>query len=187
MEENLKDLKVAILAENGFEQSELLEPKKALERLGAKTVVISPQQGTIKGWHNMNWGQEVKVDLALEQANPKDFDALLLPGGVINPDKLRMQPKAISFVQDFFKQNKPIAAICHGPWLLVEADILKGKTATSWPSIRTDILNAGGKWVDQDAVVDGNIVTSRSPDDIPVFNQHMVRLFAEKKPALSRS
>ncbi len=187
MEENLKDLKVAILAENGFEQSELLEPKKALERLGAKTVVVSPQQGAIKGWHKMNWGQEVKVDLALEQANAKDFDALLLPGGVINPDKLRMQPKAVSFVHDFFKQNKPIAAICHGPWLLVEADLLKGKTATSWPSIRTDILNAGGKWVDRDAVVDGNIVTSRSPDDIPVFNQHMIRLFAEKKPALSRS
>lgn len=187
MAEKLNHLKVAILAENGFEQSELMEPRKALDQSGAKTFVISPEKGKIKGWKNNDWGQEVNVDVPLAQANPNDYDALLLPGGVINPDKLRMQPDAVEFVRHFFNQNKPVAAICHGPWMLVESGAVKGRTVTSWPSIRTDIINAGGKWVDQEAVVDGNIVTSRKPDDIPVFNDRMISLFAQKQPALSRS
>lgn len=187
MAERLNNFKVAILAENGFEQSELLEPKRALEQAGAKTFVVSPQKDKIKGWQMTDWGQDVKVDVPLGQANPDEYDALLLPGGVMNPDKLRMQPHAVEFVRHFFNQNKPVAAICHGPWLLVEAKVVKGRTVTSWPSVRTDILNAGGNWVDQEAVVDGNLVTSRQPDDIPAFNERMLTLFAQKQLAANRS
>jgi protease I len=186
MGENLQGLKVAILAENGFEQSELSEPKKALEQAGAQTFVVSPQEGKIKGWKMQDWGDDVPVDVLLSQANSDEYDALLLPGGVINPDKLRMQPEAVEFVRHFLNKSKPIAAICHGPWMLVESGAVKGKTVTSWPSIRTDITNAGGNWVDQEVVVDGNIVTSRKPDDIPAFNERMLSLLAERQPALSR-
>ena len=182
----LSNMVVAILADNGFEQSELMEPKKALEAAGAKTQVVSPQQGEVKGWRNMNWGDSVPVDVPLSQANPGNYDALLLPGGVINPDKLRMQPDAVEFVRAFFNQGKPVAAICHGPWMLVEANVVRGKTVTSWPSLQTDIRNAGGHWVDQEAVVDGLVVTSRKPDDIPAFNDRMITLFASKVPARAR-
>jgi protease I len=181
MAEQLNQMKVAILAENGFEQSELEEPKKALERAGAKTVIVSPQS-RIKGWKHMEWGDTLPVDVRLEDAKPDDYDALLLPGGVMNPDKLRMLPDAVAFVKHFFNRQKPVAAICHGPWMLVEADVVRGKTLTSWPSVQTDIRNAGGHWVDQPAVVDGNLLTSRKPDDIPVFNDKMISLFAQKKP-----
>lgn len=182
----LNGMKVAILAENGFEQSELLEPKKALEQVGVQTFVISPQQDQITGWQMKNWGKEIPVDVALAKAKPDDYDALLLPGGVMNPDKLRTLPEAVEFVRHFINQNKPVAAICHGPWMLVEAGAVKNRMVTSWPSLRTDILNAGGHWVDQEVVVDGNIVTSRKPDDIPAFNDQMLSLLSKRQPTLSR-
>lgn len=186
MAEQLQNFNVAILVENGFEQVELTEPKKALEASGAKTFIISPQQNQVKGWQTTNWGDQFPVAVPLGNANPGDYDALLLPGGVMNPDKLRMQPAAIEFVRAFFSQGKPVAAICHGPWMVVEANAVRGKTLTSWPSLQTDIRNAGGHWVDQDVVVDGILVTSRKPADIPVFNDRMIALFASKVPASSR-
>lgn len=185
MAQQLQNLNVAILVDHGFEQVELSEPKKALEAAGAKTFIISPQQSQVKGWATTQWGDVFQVDVPLGQAKPGDYDALLLPGGVMNPDKLRMQPNAVEFVRAFLSQNKPVAAICHGPWLLVEANGVRGKTVTSWPSLQTDIRNAGGHWVDQDVVVDGLVVTSRKPDDIPVFNDRMITLFASKVPAKS--
>jgi len=186
MAKNLEGKRVAILATTGFEQAELLEPRKALEDQGAKTQVISPQKDKIKGWNEKDWGQEVKVDLPLESANANDFDALLLPGGVMNPDKLRMEPRAVEFVRQFFAARKPVAAICHGPWMLVEAGAVRGRTVTSWPSLQTDIRNAGGKWVDQEVVVDEGLVTSRKPADIPAFNRKMIEEFAEGKHTAAR-
>jgi protease I len=174
----LQGLKVAILATNGFEQVELTEPRKALEEAGAETRVVSPKEGELRGWKFTDWGQTVAVDAALDEARPDEFDALMLPGGVINPDKLRMEPKAVEFVKAFFEAGKPVAAICHGPWMIVEADKARGRRMTSWPSIRTDLKNAGANVVDQEAVVDGNMVTSRKPDDIPAFNREMIKLFA---------
>lgn len=185
MASSLQHLNIAILVDTGFEQVELVEPKKALEAAGAKTFIISPQQGQVKGWATTQWGEMFPVDVPLGQAKPNDYDALLLPGGVMNPDKLRMQPQAVEFVRAFFNQSKPVAAICHGPWMVVEAQAVRGKTVTSWPSLQTDIRNAGGHWVDQDVVVDGLLVTSRKPDDIPVFNDRMIALFASKVPAKS--
>lgn len=176
---NLQGRKVAILATDGFEQVELLEPRKALDEAGAKTQVISPKDGKIKGWNMKEWGNEVPVDIPLKSANPDEFDALLLPGGVMNPDHLRMDPQAVTFVKHFVEEGKPIAAICHGPWTLVEADAVRGKTITSWPSLKTDLRNAGANWVDKEVVRDGEFVTSRKPDDIPVFNREMIQLFAE--------
>ncbi len=178
--------KVAILVTDGFEQSEMTEPRKALEEQGAKTEIVSPAEGSVKGWQKENWGDEFRVDVPLEQANPNDYHALLLPGGVMSPDRLRMNPKAVSFVKAFMEAGKPVAAICHGPWTLVEADVIKGRTLTSWPSLHTDIRNAGGKWVDQEVVVDDNLVTSRKPSDIPAFNQKMCALFADRVPSLKR-
>jgi len=183
MAESLQGLRVAILVDNGFEQSELLEPKKALEAAGAQPLIVSPQEQQVRGWSANDWGVTLPVDVPLDMASPDDFQALLLPGGVMNPDKLRMQPDAVEFVRDFFTKGKPVAAICHGPWMLVEANVIRGKTLTSWPSVQTDIRNAGGHWVDQDAVVDGLLLTSRKPDDIPVFNDRMVSLFAGKAKA----
>lgn len=178
MNEELQGKRVAILATNGFEQSELLEPKKALEAAGAKTSVISPETGIIKGWNEKDWGKSVSVDVPLSSAQADQFDALVLPGGVMNPDKLRMNPAAVQFVKAFAESEKPIAAICHGPWTLVEADVVRGRRLTSWPSVKTDILNAGGSWTDAEVVVDGNLVTSRKPADIPAFNREMIRMFA---------
>ncbi len=177
MAANLNGKKVAILVENGFEQVELTEPKKALEQAGAVTKIVSPVKGKVKGWKHTEWGDELDVDVALEQANPADFDALLLPGGVMNPDKLRLHPKAIEFVRAFAQANKPIAAICHGPWTLIDAGAVKGRTMTSWPTLQTDLKNAGASWVDKEVAVDRNLVTSRKPDDIPAFNREMLQLF----------
>lgn len=177
--QNLQGKKIAILATDGFEQSELLEPRKALDQAGATTKVVSPAEGTIKGWNHKEWGQDVSVDIALDSASASDFDALLLPGGVMNPDHLRMNPKAVAFVKSFTDSGKPVAAICHGPWTLVEADAVRGKTITSWPSLKTDLKNAGASWVDKEVVRDTNLVTSRKPDDIPAFNREMIQMFAE--------
>jgi protease I len=177
----LDGLRVAILATDGFEQSELLEPRKALDAAGAETDVVSPKDGKVRGWNHKEWGQEVDVDQSLDSVDAKDYDALLLPGGVMNPDTLRMQPKAVAFVKAFFDARKPVAAICHGPWTVVEAGVAEGYKMTSWPSLKTDIENSGGEWVDQEVVVDGNLITSRKPDDIPAFNRELVKLFGESK------
>ena len=161
-------------ATDGFEQAELLEPRKALDKAGATTVVISPQGGEIKAWDMKNWGKTIKVDKALADANPNDYDALVLPGGVINPDHLRMDPAAVNFVKKFVETGRPTAAICHGPWTLLEAGVLRGKTVTSWPSLKTDLKNAGANWVDQEVVSDGQFIFSRKPDDIPAFNRTII-------------
>lgn len=179
MNKKLNGKKIAILATNGFEQSELFEPKKALEDAGAKVSIVSLEAGEIKGWNEKDWGKSVAVDLTIDEANAADFDALQLPGGVMNPDKLRMDDKAVSFIKSFFEAGKPIAAICHAPWTLIEAGVVKGKTITSWASLKTDLENAGAKWVDKEVVVDNGLVTSRNPDDIPAFNQKMIEEFAE--------
>ena len=170
----LNGKKIAILATDGFEQVELTEPRKALDQAGATTVVVSPKSGEIKGWDTKDWGDTVKVDKALADANPNDFDALILPGGVINPDHLRMDPQAVNFVRQFVATGKTVAAICHGPWTLLEAGVLKGKTVTSWPSLKTDLKNAGANWVDQQVVTDGQFIFSRNPDDIPAFSQAII-------------
>jgi protease I len=171
---NLTGKTIAILATDGFEQSELLEPRRALEAAGAKTSIVSLEKGKIRGWTANNWGDSVPVDLTIDEAKPNDFDGLLLPGGVMNPDRLRLNSKAVQFVRAFFDAHKPIAAICHGPWMLVEAGVVKGRTLTSWRSLKTDIVNAGGRWVDQEVVDDGRLVTSRMPADIPAFNRAMI-------------
>ncbi len=176
----LQGKKVAILVADGFEQVELLEPKKALDEAGAKTEVVSPASGRVKGWNFRDWGEQVPVDVPLESANPDNYDALLLPGGVMNPDHLRMVPRAVAFVRQFVESDKPIAAICHGPWTLIEADAVRGRTITSWPSLKTDLRNAGANWVDRESVRDGHLVTSRKPEDLPAFNRQMIQLFAEK-------
>lgn len=166
--------RVLILATDGFEQSELMDPKKALEDAGFETVVASPKPGAIKGWKDKNWGDSVTVDATLSDVSAADFDALLLPGGQMNPDILRMDEDAVDLVIDFDDAGKPIAAICHGPWLLVEADIVDGRTITGWPSIHTDLANAGANVVDQEVAIDGNFITSRKPDDIPAFSQALI-------------
>jgi protease I len=176
---NLQGKKVAILATDGFEQSELLEPRKALDEAGATTQVVSPAGKKIKGWDQKDWGKEVSVDVPLDSANAEEFDALLLPGGVMNPDQLRMNPTAVQFVKQFTDTGKPVAAICHGPWTLLEAGAVRGRTMTSWPSLKTDLKNAGASWVDKEVVNDQGVVTSRRPDDIPAFNREMIRLFSE--------
>lgn len=166
--------RVLILATDGFEQSELLKPKSALEAAGIETVVASPKSGSIKGWNHTDWGESVKVDASLDEVEAADFDGLLLPGGQMNPDSLRMETRAIELIEDFDDAGKPIAAICHGPWLLVEADIVDGRNVTSWPSIRTDLENAGATVIDQEVVVDDHIITSRNPDDIPAFSKALI-------------
>jgi protease I len=179
MAEQLRNTRVAALVDQGFEQSELLEPRKALQSAGAQVDVVSPQSGKVKGWQHTDWGQEVPVDRALEQANPEEYDALLLPGGVMNPDKLRMNAAAVRFVKAFVDAGKPIAAICHGPWTLIEAGGVRGRRMTSWPSLATDLRNAGAQWTDAECIVDNGLVTSRKPDDIPAFNKKMIEEFAE--------
>lgn len=176
----LQGKKIAILVANGFEQEELTVPKKALEQAGAKVDIVSPEKGKVKGWKHTQWGDEFSVDVPLEQAQTETYDALLLPGGVISPDTLRVTPRAIDFIKHFYNADKPIAAICHGPWTLINAGAVKDRTITSWPSIKLDLINAGAKWVDQPVVRDGKLVTSRKPDDIPAFNREMISLFAEE-------
>ena len=175
----LAGFRVAVLATDGFEQSELFDTKSALESAGAEVEIVAPKDGAIKGWKNGNWAKSIVVDVILNDADPNDFDGLLLPGGVISPDKQRMEEKAVRFVDAFVKSGKPIAAICHGPQTLIETDALKGRTVTSWPSLRTDLENAGAKWVDEEVVTDNGLVTSRKPDDIPAFNRKMIEEFQE--------
>lgn len=175
----LNGKRVAILVAQGFEESELLEPKKALEAAGAETAVISPVKGKVRGWKDKDWGQEVKVDLPLEEAKARHFDALLLPGGVMNPDKLRLEQKAIDFIRDMGVAGKPIAAICHGPWTLIDAGLTRGRRMTSYPSIKIDLINAGALWLDEEVVTDNGMVTSRKPSDSPAFNNKMIEEFAE--------
>lgn len=179
MANELRNTRVAALVDNGFEQSELIEPKKALEAAGARVDIVSPQSGKVKGWQHTDWGQDVSVDRGLSGARADEYDALLLPGGVMNPDRLRANPEAVAFVKAFVDAGKPIAAICHGPWTLIEAGGVRGRTVTSWPSLESDLRNAGANWVDQEVVTDNGLVTSRKPDDIPAFNKKMIEEFAE--------
>jgi protease I len=179
MANELSNKRVAALVEHGFEQSELFEPKKALEAAGAKVDVVSPQAGAVRGWTHKTWGEEIKVDRGLDTVKSDEYDALLLPGGVMSPDKLRTNTSAVRFVKGFVDAGKPIAAICHGPWTLIEAGAVKGRRMTSWPSLATDLRNAGAQWVDEECVVDNGLVTSRKPDDIPAFNKKMIEEFAE--------
>ena len=178
---SLSAVKVAILVTDGFEQSELTEPKKALEQAGAQAVIISPAGKQVRGWKHTEWGDSFPVDVRLEEAQAGDYSALLLPGGVMNPDYLRWNARAVAFVKAFVDANKPIAAICHGPWTLIEAGAVRNRKITSWPSLRTDLTNAGADWVDQEVVLDGSLVTSRKPDDIPAFNKKMIELFARRE------
>jgi len=175
----LENRRVAILTEEGFEQVELTSPKSALKDAGAIVHVISPKSGKIKAWDKTNWGIEVDVDKQLDEVKPDDYDALMLPGGVLNPDKLRQNKEAVAFVTAFLKEGKPVAAICHGPQMLIETGLIKGRKLTSFPSLQTDLKNAGAEWVDEEVVVDNGLVTSRKPDDLPAFNKKMIEEFAE--------
>jgi protease I len=179
MNSTLQGKRVAVLVADGFEQEELTRPREALDTAGAKTEIVSPMRDKVRGWKHTEWGDTFPIDVALDTANPGDFDALLLPGGVMNPDKLRANPRAVQFVKHFWDAGKPIAAICHGPWMLVETGIARGRRLTSYPSIKTDLVNAGANWVDEQVVTDSGLVTSRQPDDIPAFNSKMVEEFAE--------
>jgi protease I len=184
--DELKGKRVAIVATNMVEQVELLEPRKALDEAGAKTDLISIKPGEIQGFNHYDKADKIPVDRTIEEVSADEYDALLLPGGVGNPDTLRTDENVVSFVRDFFEQGKPVAAICHGPWTLVEAGAVRGRTLTSWPSVQTDIRNAGGNWVDEEVHVDQGLITSRKPDDIPAFNAKMIEEFAEGKHAEQR-
>lgn len=170
-----------LLVTDGFEQVEMTEPRNALEEAGANTRLVSPKDGQIKAWDFTDWGETFPVDVLLESARPEEFNALLLPGGVINPDSLRTMPKAVAFLKAFFDAGKPVASICHGPWTIIEAGGARGRRLTSWPSLRTDLQNAGAEWVDQEVVVDQGLVTSRKPDDIPAFNREVINLFSSTR------
>jgi protease I len=196
----LNGKKVAILVAEGFEQSEMVQPRKALEAAGAETMIVSPAEDEVQGWNHFDKAERFNVDVPIEEANADEFDALLLPGGVANPDQLRMQPKAVQFVQRFAESGEPIGVICHGPWTLIEAGAVKGRTLTSWPSlktdlvnaVKTDLVNAGAKWVDQEVVVDGGLVSSRKPADIPAFTRKLIEEIGEgahqgRRPAALRS
>jgi protease I len=179
MNAEIKGKKIAILATDGYEQVELTDPKKNLEQAGATVDVISIKKGQIKGWDKTDWGKSVKVDHLVSEVKPSDYDGLVLPGGQINPDKLRTDQGAVSFIREFVESGKPVAAICHGPWGLIEADVVKGKTVTSWPSVHTDLKNAGANWVDKEVVQDGNLITSRKPEDIPAFSNKLIESLAK--------
>jgi protease I len=179
MSHDLKGKKFAILATEGFEQSELEQPRQALQEAGAETHLISPKDAELRAWNEDDFGDTFDVDVPLARARAEDYDGLLLPGGVMNPDKLRLEPKAVAFARAFFTAGKPVAAICHGPQLLIEADVVRGRTMTSYPSVNRDLMNAGANWVDREVVVDNGLVTSRKPDDIPAFNAKMIEEFAE--------
>ena len=166
--------RIAILATDGFEQSELMKPRQALKDAGFDVDIVSLESGEIRGWRDKNWSDSIAVDVEVSKATADDYDALVLPGGVINPDKLRMEPDAVAFVKSFDEAGKPLAAICHGPWMLIESGAAKGREVTSWPSLRTDLTNAGGKWKDAEVVADGHIITSRKPDDIPAFSKAII-------------
>jgi protease I len=179
MSQEIYNLKVAILSADGFEQSELLKPREALIDAGAHVEIVSLKDGEIRGWDHDKWGQSIQVDQTVQEADPSQFEALMIPGGVMNPDKLRNDPAAIAFVQAFVDSGKPIAAICHGPQVLIETGIMRGRTVTSWPSFKTDLINAGAHWVDEEVVADQGLVTSRKPADIPAFSRKMIEEFAE--------
>jgi protease I len=179
MAEKLAGKKVAILAADGFEQVELTKPRAALDEAGATTIVVSIKPGTIQGMNHADKGDTVAVDRTLKEAKPEDFDALMIPGGLMNPDTLRSSEEALEFVRHFFREGKPVAAICHAPWVLIDAGVIRGRTVTSWPAIKTDVRNAGAHWVDQEVVLDNGLVTSRKPDDIPAFNKKMIEEFCE--------
>jgi protease I len=179
MSVELQGKRVALLVANGFEQSELTGPKQALEAAGATALIVSPEKGEVRGWQHTDWGDPFLVDVPLESARAEDYDALVLPGGVMNPDHLRRNEWALQFVRAFYEAGKPIAAICHGPWTLIDAGIAGGLRMTSYPSLQTDLKNAGADWVDEQVVVDQGIITSRKPDDIPAFNQKLIEEIAE--------
>jgi protease I len=179
MAQGLSGKKIAILATDGFEQAELQEPLKALKNAGAEVEIVAPHDGLIQGMRHHEKGDKAKVDRTLAQARPEDYSAIVLPGGVANPDQLRTNDRAVSFVRHFFHAKKPIAVICHGPWTLIEAGVVKGVEMTSWPSLKTDLENAGARWVDKEVVVDSGIVSSRKPDDLPAFCRKMVEEFQE--------
>ena len=185
--DTLQGLTVAILVEDGFEQVELTEPRKALQAAGATTEIVSPKSDRVRGWKLKEWGEELPVDVPIDRAQPQSYDALLLPGGVMNPDRLRMNPKAVAFVRAFFDSDKPVAAICHGPWSIIEAGAASGRKIASWPSLKTDLRNSGAEWLDQEVVVDRNVVSSRKPDDMPAFNREMVKLFSAASAQLRRT
>src|SRR3954471_4448037 len=181
MENKLNGKRVAIRVANGFEQVELTGPKEGLEAAGAETEIVSPQEKKVRGWEgeDQDWGSKFKVDVPLAEASARNYDALLLPGGVMNPDKLRIEPQAIEFIRQFATAGKPIGAICHGPWTLIDAGIVKGRRLTSYPSIKTDLINAGANWVDEEVAVDNGLVTSRKPADIPAFNRKFIEEISE--------
>ena len=186
-DKKLEGKKVAIIAADMVEQVELVEPRKALEKAGATTELISMKPGEIQGFNHYDRADKHKVDKTAEEVDASDYDGLLIPGGVGNPDTMRMDENLVQFTRAFFQQGKPVAAICHGPWMLVEAGVARDRTVTSWPSLQTDIRNAGGNWVDQEVVADQRLITSRKPDDIPAFNKKMVEVFAEGKHAEQRA
>jgi len=179
MARKLDGKKVAILVADGFEQVEMTKPREALDEAGAETKIVSLKPGKIQGMNHADKGDKFDVDLTLDEARPEEFDALLIPGGLMNPDALRSNDDALEFTRHFFREGKPVAAICHGPWVLIDAGVVRGRTLTSWPAIKTDVENAGGKWVNEEVVVDNGLVTSRKPDDIPAFNKKMIEEFCE--------
>jgi len=179
MARKLDGKKVAILVTDGFEQVELTKPREALDEAGAETKIVSLKSGKIQGMNHADKGDKFDVDLTLGEARPEEFDALMIPGGLMNPDDLRSNDDALEFTRHFFREGKPVAAICHGPWVLIDADVVRGRVLTSWPAIKTDVKNAGGKWVNEDVVADNGLVTSRKPDDIPAFNKKMIEEFCE--------
>ena len=186
MANELQGKRVAFLATDMVEQVELTEPWKAVEQAGAAPELISLEEGEIQGFNHYDKADTFKVDHTVEVAHADDYDALVIPGGVGNPDTMRGDENAVQFVRDFFEQNKPVGVICHGPWMLVEAGVVRGRKVTSWPSLQTDIRNAGGEWVDEQVVVDNGLVTSRKPDDLPAFTAKIVEEFAEGKHAEQR-
>lgn len=179
--------RIAILATDGFEESELKSPKEAMENEGFEVDIVSLKSGSIKAWDEGNWSKEYKVDKTLDSVSANEYNALVLPGGVINPDKLRIEEDVITFIKDFFKQSKPVASICHGPWSLINADVVKGRTMTSYPSIKKDLINAGANWEDKEVVVDEGLVTSRNPDDLPAFNSKLIEEIKEGKHDLQHA
>jgi protease I len=179
MARKLDGKKVAILVTDGFEQVEMTKPREPLDEAGAETKIVSLTAGKIQGMHHADKGDKFDVDLTLDEARPEEFDALLIPGGLMNPDALRSNDDVLEFTRHFFREGKPVAAICHGPWVLIDAGVVRGRTLTSWPAIKTDVKNAGGKWINEEVVVDNGLVTSRKPDDLPAFNTKMIEEFCE--------
>ena len=187
MANKLEGKRVAIIVTDGFEQVEMTGPRDALKKEGAETHLIAPDKDSVKGWKHTEWGDAFDVDVVLSDADPGDYDALLLPGGVMSPDKLRVNEEVLDFVRAVYDEGKPVAAICHGPWTVIEAQAARGKRIAAWPSLKTDLTNAGAQWIDQEVVVDGKLVSSRKPDDIPAFNREMINVFSRARSEAARS